>query len=199
VTAASNCRSAPAGYSAGSVRRPMRSSLAADNAVRRAAIASGLSSSTAIVTRSAPQARIMTCAPSTTSPARSRMSASSQQIHGSHSAPFSTRCSTDCSRAAISFAAVGNAAPPSPTIPASRIPSIRPDDDSDCQGTGSTGRSHASEPSFSITMQRPRPTGVGMSRRPMSRTIPATGECTAAEAGSPGRAIAVPTRTGMPG
>ena len=99
-------------------------SLPCASAARRAAMASGLSSSMAMEHCCACNARMSSRAPCTTSSACSRSNASSQQIHGSHSAPFKIRCAAWCSRAASNLVAVGNAAPPRPAMPASRMASI---------------------------------------------------------------------------
>ncbi len=70
-------------------------------------MAAGLSSSIAMTQRTAPAARRRMSAPSTTSSAAARISASSQQIQGSHSAPFSTSVCAPRSRAEASLVAVG--------------------------------------------------------------------------------------------
>ncbi len=159
-------------------------------------MASGLSSSTAMVQRAAPQAASMTCAPSTTSIARWRISASSQQIHGSHSAPFSTSQSAPADRASASLAAVGKAAPPSPAIPAAPMRSSSVSAVSERQSQGPSPGSRSSRSSPSMTMQSPTPPGTGSLAS--SRTAPDTGECSSA-ATPPPAAIRVPTRTVSPG
>ena len=171
-------------------------SAAAAMAARIAASASGLSSSSAIVQRAAPQACSITCAPSTTSSARSRMRASSQQIHGSHSAPFSTRWVTARARPRASLAAVGKAAPPRPAMPAlSQIArSARRAPGRRARGTVRSRDRGSSEPSFSMTMPGPACPASG----PIDRTWPATGACRWVPGSSRGRAITSPSRTRAP-
>jgi hypothetical protein len=196
VTAAISGPSAPRGNTAGSARTSTQSSPQTATAASSAAMACGLSSSTAIVARAAPQAASITRAPSTTSPARSRINASSQQIHGSHSAPFKSSRSTPTSRPVASFAAAGNAAPPRPAMPPASRRSIRAVPSSACQSRGAIPGSSSSRPSASITRQCPVPRGVGSTV--ISRKTPDTGECRSAEPPRPA-ATRVPTRTVAPG
>ena len=69
-------------------------------------------------TRAAPTSRAMIAPPSITSHGCSAIERASEVRWGSHSAPFTIKVSTP--RASASLRQVGNAAPPSPTIPASR-------------------------------------------------------------------------------
>jgi hypothetical protein len=136
----------------------------------------------------------MICAPYTTSSAASRISASSQQIHGSHSAPFRTRCSIDRSRPCASFAAVGNPAPPSPTIPARRMRSINVAGWSEAGSTqGSHCGSRSSVPSLSMTIIGPRSTAAASGA--IVRTRPVTGACRSAPVSLRACPIGVPSRT----
>ena len=77
-----------------------------------------------------------------------------------------------------SFTCVGNAAPPRPTMPASRMAPSSPAGSS-TSPTGASDGSHSSRPSFPITTdatRRPPATTHGC----MPLTLPETGACTAA-------------------
>jgi hypothetical protein len=76
--------------------------------------------------------------------------------------------------------AVGNAAPPSPAIPASRSRSTRACGSSVSASTGAADSSRASRPSPSISMDGETPDPLADSRGPIATTRPEIGACSVA-------------------
>ena len=115
--------SEPCGYLVGTFSTKM--SPAGGNARRRTSAASGLLSSTPMMARFAPVARMAWRMPTIRSPACSTMRRWSQVRYGSHSQPLTTSVSTLAPAGSASLAWLGKAAPPCPTMPvrctASRI------------------------------------------------------------------------------
>jgi len=132
-------------------------------------------SSIASRTRRARTMRARMRPPSSTAATRSRSSISSQAIQGSHSAPLRTSSSTG----RPSLSAVGKAAPPRPTIPASSIRARSSAGSRSAQsGSGGSRSVAVSAGSTSSTMQGPgRPLACGTGWSSIARTTPAAGAC----------------------
>ena len=145
-----------------------------------------------MITRCAPQARRHSSAPAVTSAAYSRMSLSSQVMYGSHSAPFMRSVST--LPRTFSFTAVGNPAPPMPTMPAS---AMRASTLSGVRSASGASVVCSSEKSFSM-----RTCSVFFPAKVMCVTmlftVPATGENTFAESPSAALPISCPRKTRSP-
>ncbi len=131
------------------------------------------------------------------SSARSRINTSSQLMYGSHSAPLSSSCGPFSHNELSSLFAVGNAAPPSPTMPP-RAMCSQASFGEICSNavTAAAFSNRSSRPSLAITMQSVgAPNRCGAGRGSMAITSPDTGECNHALMPGAGCAIGCPMRT----
>ncbi len=159
-------------------------------------MASGLLASTATIAREAPTAARSRLAPSIRRSACSSRLRWSQVRYGSHSQPLIMTVSTGFSFGGESFTWVGKAAPPKPTMPASRT-SRRISSADGSRPAGTSRRVSCCSSAVLMTIANWR-VPVKCGRGSTATTTPAPGACTGAEMKASASPIFWPARTASP-